>query len=481
MTQARISLLRSQETKLVSFFDSHPMGHERAAIVLFRRLHTAVSSLLDSDRYVAVDVIPFDDSWVTGSSECHLSFDLRHLREIFRRCEEESLVFGFVHSHPNGPTTFSSIDDDNESTLVAAIRNRNGNGIHFVAMLWSHGVWKARIRSGNSPHSVESARHVLIVDRPLKIHLDDPGSTGDDLYARQTAAFGGPFVAQLQSLRVAVVGSGGTGSPTISLLARAGVGEIVIIDGDSLERSNLNRVRGARASDVGENKARILKRFLDSLDLPVRVAAIEHFVDSNPDAIDALASCDVVFGCTDDQIGREVLNTSVYVYVQALVDMGLGGQIDLDESENPYLRYHFGRISTILPEDGECLFCQGVLNEAWIQHQYAVREDPTLSEEDARERYLVRGGEQAPGVGPFTSAVADFAVGTLFDLVKPYRKFRPEVRRDFFKIDFVQLEIRSSQERNDSECVYCGMHAYLLQAEEYRLNRPALGKRDVFA
>jgi len=480
MSQSRISMLGSQEATLTRFLDSHPLGHERAAIVLFRRFHITVTGLEESDRYLAVEIIPFEDSWVTSSSGAHVAFELKYFRELFRRCEEESLVFGFVHNHPGGPAEFSLTDDENEKTLVTAIRNRNGKDIHFVAMVWSQETWKARVRHGAAPYLVEPARHVLIVARPLSVHLNEPGSLDDELFARQAAAFGQPFVAQLRSLRIAVIGAGGTGSPTITLLARAGIGEIVVIDGEKLERSNLNRVRGASASDVGSNKAQILKKFVDSLALPVNIAAFDNHVDLSPQAIDALASCDILFGCTDDQIGREVLNTSLYIYAQAYIDVGLGGQVSQDLSGRPYLRYHFGRVSTILPESGECLFCQGVIKDTWIRHQYAVRLDPGLTEASARERYLEHGGEQAPGVGPFTSAVADYGVGTLFDLVRPFRKYRPEIRSDFFKIDFVQMELRSSQEKNDPDCIYCRRRMYLLKSEEYRLNRPALGKRNAY-
>lgn len=478
MNQPRITMLASQEELLTSFLDSHSLDHERAAIVLFRRLHIDVPGLEESDRYLVVDIIPFRESWITSSSRAHVAFELKHLREVFRRCEEESLVFGFAHNHPVGPLEFSLIDDANEENLVMAVRNRNGKDVHFVAMLWSQGTWKARVRHGSNPKVAVPARHVLVVARPLRVHLDEPSDVSEQLFARQTAAFGRPFVEQLHSLRVAVVGAGGTGSPTITLLARAGVGEIVIIDGDTLERSNLNRVRGARASDTGANKANIQKQFVDFLGLPVRIAAIDTYADLSPQAVDALASCDVLFGCTDDQIGRELLNTCVYVYAQAYIDVGLGGQIGEDESGHPYLRYHFGRVSTILPENGECLFCQGIIKDTWIRHQYAAREDPGLTEENARERYLEGGGEQAPGVGPFTSAVADYGVATLFDLVKPFRKFRPEIRRDFFKIDFVQMELRSSQETKDDRCVFCRKRLYLLRPETCRLNRPMLGKRN---
>ena len=478
MNRARITMLGSHEESLRYYLETHPKGYERGAIVLFKRLRDSVADLEPSDRYIAVEVVPFQEAWITGSSRAHVAFDLIHFRELFRRCEEESLVFGFAHIHPGGPLQFSDVDEENEVTLATALRNRNGPDAHFVALLLVKGAWIGRVRQGNAPQSVENARHVAVLNRQFEVFLDNPEASNDELFLRQAAAFGAPFVSKLKSLRVAVVGAGGTGSPTISLLARAGVGEIVVIDDDTLEKSNLNRVRGAGLADVGKKKAQISKSFVDGLRLGTRVAAINASVDQSPEAVDALASCDVIFGCTDDQIGRETLNAALYFYAQVCIDVGLGGQVVDDAEGLPFLKYHYGRISTIFPERGECLFCQDVIRDVWIRHQYALRQQPTLDETEAQERYLERGGEQAPGVGPFTSAVADYGVATLFDIIRPFRKFPPEVREDFFKIDFVRMEIRSSQEKNDMNCPYCKGKLFLLAKEPYRLSRPALGKRD---
>lgn len=480
MNKPRITLLGSQEEQLLNYIQAHPAGHERAAVVLFRRLTHSVAGLAASDRYVAVKVIPFEETWVTSSSDSHIGFELKYLRELFRQCEEESLVFGFVHNHPGGFPNFSDIDDENETTLLRALTNRNGPDIHFVAMLWTNNIWKARIRHGQTPKSVQEVRHILVHGRPLKLFEYDKSTLADEsMSARHAAAFGQPFVDKLSSLRVGVIGAGGTGSPTITLLARAGVGELVVIDNDKLEKSNLNRVRGAGLNDVGKNKARILQDFIASLQLPTKVSVLESLIDQDPDAVDALSSCDIIFGCTDDQIGRELLNSALYVYAQPYIDVGLGGQISEDNHGQPYLRYHFGRVSTILPESGECLFCQGVIKDVWIRHQYALRENPDLAAEEARERYLVGSGEQAPGVGPFTSTIADYGVATLFDLVKPFRKFPSELRNDLFTVDFVKMELRSHAEKNNIECVYCRKREFLVMTEKYRLNRPILGKPNV--
>ena len=54
----------------------------------------------------------------------------------------------------------------------------------------------------------------------------------------------------------------------------------------------------------------------------------------------------------------------------------------------PFLRYHYGRISTVLPEAGQCLLCQGAIKDVWIQAQLARRENPDITAAELKERYL---------------------------------------------------------------------------------------------
>lgn len=478
---ARITLLGSQHQTLVDFLESHPEGHEKAAIVLFRRLHFPIDVLENSDRYIAIEVIPFENSWVTGSSPTYISFKLELFREIFRKCEEEKLVFGFVHNHPTGLEAFSQVDEENERRVFSAIRNRNGNNITFVSMIWTNGKWLARTRSGTDPIISNPVRHTLVISDRLHIYgYKESSNEHAEVQARQAAAFGKPFVDMLQSIRVGIVGCGGTGSPLATLIARAGIGELVLIDDDELERSNLNRVRGLTAQDVDEVKATKLKRFIENIGVSVKVSSFKGKIDEDPQALDALASCDVVFGCTDDFVGREVMNAALYVYAQLLIDVGLGGKIGDGSDCQPTLRYHYGRISTIMPESGQCLFCQDVIRDIWIRTQLARRENPDITEEELKEKYLEDGETDAPGVGPFTSASADFAVATLFDLIKSYRRFPPELRKDLFIVDFVKMEISSRQTDGKCDCQYCREKLFLLLKEIHRLNRPFLGKRDEY-
>ncbi|MGM0857671.1 MAG: ThiF family adenylyltransferase [Pseudomonadota bacterium] len=68
----------------------------------------------------------------------------------------------------------------------------------------------------------------------------------------------------IYSSKVAIIGCGGIGSLTAFNLSGSGIKEMKIIDGDVIEKSNLNRQFFWRLSDVGELKTKVLKRELEA-------------------------------------------------------------------------------------------------------------------------------------------------------------------------------------------------------------------------
>lgn len=484
MIGSRITLLGSQDRKLQEWLCGHPDGHERGAIILFHRLARPVNNQLLSDRFLAVDVLKMSGDWVLESSATHMRINMRKLPEIYFRCESESLELGFAHSHPNGCSDFSSQDDTNEHNVLRGLSGCIGKKSFLVAMILEAGRWSARIRQGLNPDNVLPVRHISVLGDRLKLYGIDIPAESTATLKRQAAAFGNPFNAMLQSLRVVVVGVGGTGSPVATLLARAGVGELILIDGDILDKTNMNRVRGYRAKDIGKNKALSLAAFIKTLGLNVKVSAIDSYLNESGEAVDALSSADVIFGCTDDLAGRDIMNQALYYYAQIYIDIGLTGLVDNDQNGHPYLRDHRGRVSCILPEFGACLRCQRVVTDQKIAYEDALRREPILAELEAeileRDYYLRGGREQAPGVGPFTSSTADHAVATLMNLIRSYRKIPRDLRQDNIWIDFVHMSIHSNDPLDDPDCIYCQKHLLLLKQEnQYRLEMPILGKFDV--
>ena len=72
--------------------------------------------------------------------------------------------------------------------------------------------------------------------------------------ARTEALLGAEAMARLKSASVAVFGVGGVGSYVAEALARAGIGRLILVDGDAVAPSNLNRQLIADVSTVGMRK-----------------------------------------------------------------------------------------------------------------------------------------------------------------------------------------------------------------------------------
>ena len=482
MSHPRICILGSLEAQLITYLTGHPDGHERAAVVLFRRYHSNIAGLSDSDRYVAVEVHPFEDDMYTSSSREHYAFCMQPLRKFYQRCEAEGLVFGIAHNHPSGIHSFSDRDAENEKTILRGISNRNGKDIHLVALMLCEGKWYGQVRHGLTPEIATDVRHIVVLSENMDIHSiqESVRDIDEEIWARQAAAFGKPFVAKLKSLRVAIVGCSGTGGPMVTMLARSGVSDLILIDQDRLEGSNLNRVRGSKKDDIGKNKAAIARDFVHSLGLDAHAVAIDALIDESPDSVDALATCDVVFGCTDDHLGRQALNAAVSIYGIAYIDVGVGGKVAQDANGKPQIVMQKGRVSVVLPEHGCCLFCQYVTSTEKARNQQALRDNPDITEEEKKERYLEGGAEDSPGIGPFTSSIAELGIATFYDLVQPYRQLPQEWSRDHIYIDFLTMKTGSRVSSPENGCVYCDTREAKLKSTNFRLGRPILGEHEIY-
>jgi len=98
--------------------------------------------------------------------------------------------------------------------------------------------------------------------------------------------------------RIAIVGMGGLGTPAALALAHAGIGTLVLIDDDEVDRTNLHRQILYRDSDVGRSK---LDAAEDALKRASHTIAIEKRIGRlTPDHIAAIEGVDVVLECTDN-------------------------------------------------------------------------------------------------------------------------------------------------------------------------------------
>jgi sulfur-carrier protein adenylyltransferase/sulfurtransferase len=112
---------------------------------------------------------------------------------------------------------------------------------------------------------------------------------------------------RLRESKVLVVGAGGLGSPISLYLAAAGVGEIGLVDFDTIDLSNLQRQVLYTTRDVGRSKLETAKERLEALNPGVRVVAHRERLTAD-DALDVLRPYDVVVDGTDNFPTRYLIN-----------------------------------------------------------------------------------------------------------------------------------------------------------------------------
>ena len=97
---------------------------------------------------------------------------------------------------------------------------------------------------------------------------------------------------RLAAARVVVVGLGGVGAVAAEMLARAGVGHIVIIDPDEVGETNLNRQVIALHSTLGRPKVDVVRERLLDINPDLDVVALRTFIaeDNIPEVFDAICS-----------------------------------------------------------------------------------------------------------------------------------------------------------------------------------------------
>lgn len=134
---------------------------------------------------------------------------------------------------------------------------------------------------------------------------------------------------RLAAAKVLVVGLGGLGSPVALYLAAAGVGELVLADGDRVELSNLQRQVLYRDADVGQPKALAAARAVGALNPQVTVRPVVARLDAGrlPGLVHDV---DLVVDASDNFPTRFAINRACVGHARALVSgaaVRFGGQV----------------------------------------------------------------------------------------------------------------------------------------------------------
>ncbi|GAB6071198.1 tRNA threonylcarbamoyladenosine dehydratase [Thiomicrorhabdus hydrogeniphila] len=155
------------------------------------------------------------------------------------------------------------------------------------------------------------------------------------LYERSLLVFDETGVQNLINSHVLVAGVGGVGGFVIEALARAGVGELTIIDHDSVSASNKNRQIIALNSNLGQNKTLVMADRIADINPDCKVNTVQQFL--KPDDMDPLlkkGDFDYVVDAIDSlNCKANLVITAVQNQVPVVSSMGAGRRIDPSKIE----------------------------------------------------------------------------------------------------------------------------------------------------
>ena len=149
----------------------------------------------------------------------------------------------------------------------------------------------------------------------------------NDRDSRTVKLIGEEGLARLKASSVLIVGVGGVGSYAAEAVARAGTGKITLMDGDSVQPSNLNRQLVALTSTLGRNKAEVMAERIKDIDPDADVTALARFYEED-ETLD-LTAYDWVIDAIDSVIAKTALiKTAVEKDVNIVSAMGAAGKYD---------------------------------------------------------------------------------------------------------------------------------------------------------
>ncbi len=343
----------------------------------------------------------------------------RFVAECLTYCEEEGLGYVAVHCHGGrGKVGFSNTDmESHERGYPALLSNLSGmpvGGLVFAVDAVAGDIWL------DYDERYELEGLTVVGNSPLELSDGYTLSSGElnPVFDRQIRMLGESGQRLLKKQKVAVIGAGGVGAIVVEQLARMGVGEIVVIDDDRVEITNLNRLVGSTPTDVtpllykifpvlnrlwpvrSRLKVDIAKRHAANFGSDSNIIAVAQSVTDSTAAA-YLKDCDYIFLAADTAQARLVYNSVVHQYLVSGVQMGVKIQTDNVTGDVVDIDAWVRRSN---PGEG-CLWCNALISPGKLQQE-------SLSIEQKRQQQYVvnEEGVHAPSIIMLNGIVASHAV-----------------------------------------------------------------------
>ncbi len=158
----------------------------------------------------------------------------------------------------------------------------------------------------------------------------------------------------VRKARVLVIGAGALGNEVLKNLALMGMGEILIIDFDTIEDANLSRSVLFRATDNGQLKAQVAARAIKEINPDVKVQWLNRDIN-HALGLGVYRRMDAIIGCLDNRLARLSINKACWKLNKPWVDGAIQELL--------------GIARVFRPNDGACYECTLTDEDYRIIHQ----------------------------------------------------------------------------------------------------------------
>jgi len=155
-------------------------------------------------------------------------------------------------------------------------------------------------------------------------------------YQRNMGTVGIEGQIKLLRSKVVIAGAGGLGGTVTELLARMGVGHLIVVDGDSFEDSNINRHLLCQEKNLRQNKSQAAVERVGQINSGIEVTAISRHV-TEENATQLIKGANVIVDALGEIGARFILERAAKMKGVPLVHGAIAG--------------FYGQVTTILPED----------------------------------------------------------------------------------------------------------------------------------
>jgi hypothetical protein len=443
-----LSLSSDQHEHLKSFLFPGD-GNEAVAFLLCgrrvgdRRHRLVVQEIQD---------IPYDQCPVR--TPVQVTWQTDAMVRALERATAKGLSIIKVHSHPGGYAEFSPTDNKSDRHLLPMVRGWVEADVPHgsVVMLPDGGMFGRVMDASGEFHDLAS---INVAGEELIFWYPDSGrSAVPDFAASHAQAFDDGTIERLQKLSIAVIGASGTGSPVIEQLMRLGVGELVIVDDDRLEERNVNRIINSTIADAangGRLKVDVLGDAVEHTGLGTKVIRLPLNL-WNTDVIDAVAQCDVVFGCMDTIDGRYLLNALSTYYIIPYFDVGVRLDAIRKGPKKGRIREVCGTINYLVPGRSS-LMSRDLFSMKDVADTGLRRNDPKAFEQQVKDGYIRGVVGHRPAVISVNMLAASLVVNEFLARLHP---FREEANGVFASVTFSLASMEIITDPDEGICEILG-------------------------